>query len=73
MPTARRNAHFIADPFVPLVDWICTAASLLIAGIRNPTRVLVRIWPHIGTLVSFVAFVAWNGSVVLGLLRPRFA
>lgn len=32
----------------------------------NPVRVLRQIWPHLTVLGAFAAFVAWNGSVVLG-------
>ncbi|KAH8173497.1 DIE2/ALG10 family protein [Sarocladium implicatum] len=47
-------------------DWVLTAASLLVAGFCNFAHVLTRIWPYIGVLASFVGFVLWNGSVVLG-------
>lgn len=43
-----------------------TAVSLVVAALCNPLRVFRQIWPHITVLVSFVAFIAWNGGVVLG-------
>jgi alpha-1,2-glucosyltransferase len=42
--------------------------SLGIAALCNPTRVVRQIWPYITVVVSFGAFVAWNGGVVLGML-----
>ena len=43
-----------------------TAVSLLVAGVCNPLRVIRQIWPHITVLLTFVAFIIWNGGVVLG-------
>ncbi|KAG9251942.1 DIE2/ALG10 family-domain-containing protein [Emericellopsis atlantica] len=47
-------------------DMLFCALSLLIAGACNPLRVIRKIWPHITVLGVFVAFVVWNGGVVLG-------
>lgn len=48
---------------------LLTAVSLVIAAVSNPLRVLRRVWPYVAVLVSFAAFVACNGGVVLG--EPR--
>ncbi|VUC33358.1 unnamed protein product [Clonostachys rosea] len=47
-------------------DWLFSVASILIAAVCNPVRVLRQVWPYITVLLSFVAFVIWNGGVVLG-------
>ncbi|KAJ6784203.1 hypothetical protein PWT90_01781 [Aphanocladium album] len=47
-------------------DMIFTALSIGIAAVCNPFRVIRQIWPYIVVLLSFAAFVQWNGSVVLG-------
>ncbi|PHH92252.1 hypothetical protein CDD83_8177 [Cordyceps sp. RAO-2017] len=47
-------------------DAILTAVSLAVAAACNPGRVLRRVWPYVAVLGAFVAFVAWNGGVVLG-------
>ncbi|TQW00477.1 glucosyltransferase [Cordyceps javanica] len=47
-------------------DMIFTALSIGIAVICNPLQVLRQVWPYIVVLASFVSFVQWNGSVVLG-------
>ncbi|KAI1485762.1 glycosyltransferase family 59 protein [Biscogniauxia mediterranea] len=49
------------------VDLVLCALSIGIAAICNLSVVLRRlIWPHCVVLAAFVAFVAWNGGVVLG-------
>ncbi|KAI9158203.1 Alpha-1,2 glucosyltransferase alg-10 [Paramyrothecium foliicola] len=47
-------------------DALFTILSLGIAAICNPVPVIRQIWPYVTVLGAFVAFVAWNGSVVLG-------
>ncbi|CAG9980472.1 unnamed protein product [Clonostachys byssicola] len=47
-------------------DWLFSVLSILIAAVCNPVRVLRQVWPYITVLLSFVAFVIWNGGVVLG-------
>ncbi|KAK3390152.1 DIE2/ALG10 family-domain-containing protein [Podospora didyma] len=47
-------------------DWLFCLASLAIAAVHNPLRVLRQVWPHITVLGLFVGFVGWNGGVVLG-------
>lgn len=47
-------------------DMLFTVASVGIAAICNPFRIIRQIWPYLVVLASFVGFVAWNGSVVLG-------
>ncbi|KAI0016378.1 glycosyltransferase family 59 protein [Xylariomycetidae sp. FL0641] len=49
------------------VDIALCAVSIGIAAICNLNVVVRRfLWPHGMVLVAFVAFVAWNGGVVLG-------
>ncbi|KAI1638636.1 glycosyltransferase family 59 protein [Biscogniauxia mediterranea] len=49
------------------VDLVLCVLSIGIAAICNFPVVLRRlIWPHGVVLAAFVAFVAWNGGVVLG-------
>ena len=35
----------------------------------RPILVLSKLWPYIALLLSFGAFVLWNGGVVLGISR----
>ncbi|KAK4110307.1 glycosyltransferase family 59 protein [Canariomyces notabilis] len=68
-PVAQGFLSTVHDP--PLneagpEDWVLCLLSLAVAGLRYPGRVLRQIWPHITILALFVAFVAWNGGVVLG-------
>lgn len=44
---------------------VCLISAALSAVGRFP-RLLQRTWPYIALVVSFIAFVVWNGSVVLG-------
>ncbi|KAI0547625.1 DIE2/ALG10 family-domain-containing protein [Xylaria curta] len=66
----RYSLGDIHDPSLSLaqpVDIIVCVASIGIAAVCNLPLVLRRfIWPHGVVLASFVAFVAWNGGVVLG-------
>ena len=57
------KAHFGA--FMKTVFYWCST-SLLAVSIGNPIRVATRLWPYIALLLSFAAFVLWNGGVVLG-------
>ncbi|KUI55963.1 Dol-P-Glc:Glc(2)Man(9)GlcNAc(2)-PP-Dol alpha-1,2-glucosyltransferase [Cytospora mali] len=60
---------FIHDPALNLVsldDVFFFVVSAAIAVLYNPVRVLKQVWPHVFVLGLFVAFVLWNGSVVLG-------
>lgn len=43
--------------------------SLGVAALCNPFRVFRNIWPYMAVVVSFGAFVLWNGGVVLGMLQ----
>lgn len=43
-----------------------TAASLIVAALCNPLRLIRQIWPYVTVLAAFAGFVAWNGGVVLG-------
>ncbi len=49
-----------------ILDLFWCAASLGVATISNPRRVVGRLWPYVALLLSFAAFVLWNGGVVLG-------
>ncbi|KAI0444105.1 DIE2/ALG10 family-domain-containing protein [Xylaria telfairii] len=66
----RYSLGDIHDPSLSLaqpVDIILCIISIGIAAICNLPLVLRRfVWPHGVVLTSFVAFVAWNGGVVLG-------
>ncbi|KAI0186074.1 putative glucosyltransferase [Xylaria flabelliformis] len=66
----RYSLGDIHDPSLSLaqpVDIILCVASIGIAAVCNLPLVLRRfIRPHGVVLASFVAFVAWNGGVVLG-------
>ncbi|ROV99487.1 hypothetical protein VMCG_06398 [Cytospora schulzeri] len=60
---------FIHDPALNLVsldDVFFFVVSIAIAVLYNPVRVLKQVWPHIFVMGLFVAFVLWNGGVVLG-------
>ncbi|KAI0477979.1 DIE2/ALG10 family-domain-containing protein [Xylaria cf. heliscus] len=66
----RYSLGDIHDPslsFAQPVDIILCVVSFGIAAVCNLPLVLRRfLWPHGVVLASFVAFVAWNGGVVLG-------
>ncbi|KAI1746583.1 DIE2/ALG10 family-domain-containing protein [Xylaria castorea] len=66
----RYSLGDIHDPSLSLaqpVDIILCIASIGIAAVCNLPLALRRfVWPHGVVLASFVAFVAWNGGVVLG-------
>ncbi|KAM0350110.1 hypothetical protein ACHAPU_003273 [Fusarium lateritium] len=47
-------------------DMLFCMLSLGIAALCNPFRVIRQIWPYVTVVISFGAFVAWNGGVVLG-------
>ncbi|KAK0121437.1 glucosyltransferase [Cadophora gregata] len=47
-------------------DFILCAVSVAVAAVFHPLLLVTRLWPYIGLLLSFVAFVIWNGGVVLG-------
>lgn len=60
---------YIHDPALNLVsldDVLFFVISVAIAVLYNPIRVLKQVWPHIFVMGLFVAFVLWNGGVVLG-------
>ncbi|RYC53803.1 hypothetical protein CHU98_g12406 [Xylaria longipes] len=60
----RYSLGDIHDPSLSLMQPV---VSIGIAAVCNLPSVLRRfIWPHGVVLASFVAFVAWNGGVVLG-------
>lgn len=52
------------------VDWLFCLLSIGVAAVCNPAKVLRQVWPHVTVLGLFVAFVAWNGGVVLGMSLP---
>ncbi|KAI3318731.1 glycosyltransferase family 59 protein [Xylariaceae sp. AK1471] len=66
----RYSLGDIHDPPLSLaqpIDIILCVLSIGIAAICNLPTVLRRfLWPHGAILTAFVAFVAWNGGVVLG-------
>ena len=48
-------------------DFILCACSITIAVLYHPIIILSRLWPYLSLLVTFGAFVLWNGGVVLGM------
>ncbi|KAK7741763.1 glucosyltransferase [Cytospora paraplurivora] len=60
---------YVHDPALNLVsldDIFFAVVSIAIAILANPIRVLRQVWPHVVVMGLFVAFVIWNGGVVLG-------
>lgn len=53
-----------------LTDLGLCVFSIGIAAVFNLGTVLRRVWPQIVVLASFVAFIMWNGGVVLGEFTP---
>lgn len=49
-------------------DLILCVLSIVVAAANRPLQLILRLWPYLTTLASFVAFVVWNGGVVLGKL-----
>ncbi|KAK7715125.1 glucosyltransferase [Diaporthe eres] len=65
----RSSLGEIHDPALDqayLDDAFYCVVSIAIAVISNPLRVAKQIWAHVTVMGLFVAFVIWNGSVVLG-------
>ncbi|KAJ0118890.1 hypothetical protein J7T55_013146 [Diaporthe amygdali] len=65
----RSSLGDIHDPALnqaSLDDALYCVVSIAIAVICNPLRVAKQVWAHIAVMALFVAFVLWNGSVVLG-------
>lgn len=56
------------------VDYLKSGVSYAIAGTANLPTILPQLAPYLLILSSFLAFVFWNGGVVLGtypLFRPH--
>jgi alpha-1,2-glucosyltransferase len=49
------------------LDYALCAVSIAVAIICRPVLILSKLWPYFSLLVSFGAFVLWNGGVVLGI------
>ncbi|KAI3397358.1 hypothetical protein diail_10808 [Diaporthe ilicicola] len=65
----RSSLGEIHDPALDqasLDDAVYCVFSIAIAVVCNPLRVLKQVWAHVAVMAIFVAFVFWNGSVVLG-------
>ncbi|KAI1426398.1 DIE2/ALG10 family-domain-containing protein [Xylaria sp. FL1777] len=61
------DIHDVSLSLAQPIDIVLCVISLGIAAICNLSTVLRRfLWPHGVILAAFVAFVAWNGGVVLG-------
>lgn len=63
------SVGYVHDPLLHMSeidDTPLVAFSLGVAALCNPFRILRQIWPYLTVLGAFVAFVAWNGAVVLG-------
>lgn len=68
--TSSLFAFFPSSLIWFVTDWLLCLASIAVAVICNPARVLRQVWPHVTVLILFAAFVAWNGGVVLGKSLP---
>ncbi|KAL1862797.1 glucosyltransferase [Diaporthe australafricana] len=65
----RSSLGDIYDPALDqasLDDVFYCALGIAIAVVSNPLRVMKQVWAHVAVMGIFVAFVLWNGSVVLG-------
>ncbi|KAL7627270.1 glucosyltransferase [Parahypoxylon ruwenzoriense] len=66
----RYSLGDIHDPPLNLaypIDLLLCVVSIGVAAISNLGTIVGRyIWPHLVVLGTFIAFVAWNGGVVLG-------
>lgn len=51
-----------------LLDFMFCAISITVAVLYHPITILSRLWPYISLLITFGAFVLWNGGVVLGMV-----
>lgn len=49
-----------------MLDYVLCVLSIAVAAVYRPLQLISRLWPYLAILVSFVAFVIWNGGVVLG-------
>ncbi|KAE8450472.1 hypothetical protein EG329_006202 [Mollisiaceae sp. DMI_Dod_QoI] len=47
-------------------DFLLCAISIAVAALFRSLILSTRLWPYIALLISFGAFVFWNGGVVLG-------
>lgn len=65
------NEAFIYDPSVAeawLDDYIKCGISIAIVAALNLGKIITPLYPALMILNVFVAFVAWNGGVVLGMI-----
>ncbi|KAG9228252.1 DIE2/ALG10 family-domain-containing protein [Amylocarpus encephaloides] len=63
---ARGAIHDVVLEDASPLDFILMPMSLIVAILHQPVLVISRLWPYIALLVSFAAFVFYNGGVVLG-------
>ncbi|PVH83256.1 glycosyltransferase family 59 protein [Cadophora sp. DSE1049] len=63
---SRGQIHDVPLKDAGVHDFILCGVSVAVAAAFRPLLLVTRIWPYIGLLFSFVAFVVWNGGVVLG-------
>lgn len=54
----------IADAYFE--DFATTIISLATSALSFIPQLLLDLWPHLGLLAAFGAFIVWNGGVVLG-------
>lgn len=54
------------------LDFVLCAISIATAILCRPIVVLSKVWPYVSLLISFGAFVFWNGGVVLGMYQYPF-
>ncbi|KAF4629231.1 hypothetical protein G7Y89_g8921 [Cudoniella acicularis] len=68
---SRGSIHDLPLKDAGVHDFILTALSLAIAILYHPLLTLTRLWPYISLLLSFSAFVFWNGGVVLAKTKTK--
>ncbi|RDL33740.1 uncharacterized protein BP5553_08108 [Venustampulla echinocandica] len=63
---SRGDIHDVPLQDAGVTDFILCALSIAVAILCHPILILSRLLPYIALLISFMLFVLWNGSVVLG-------
>jgi len=54
-------------PLMQCVGIVVSITSLLFSVLRFPLQAIVATIPFMAVMVGFVAFVIWNGGIVLGM------
>lgn len=63
MLSIREKLELEADK---ILEWIFSVYSIAVTALFNPKLTVNRLWPYVGMMFTFVAFIVWNGGVVLG-------